>query len=119
MSKNEDLVPVFMPTLAAMLIAREDKKGEPLTPEEVIEIRDDAHCIMMAREDAAKMQEKRGVDIDPENCWYDFQLLRREMGRKPDLDPGPKFNQISSSDPAYQQTITRARSWFNCSQQRS
>lgn len=109
MSQEEDLVPVFMPSLASVLIAREDKKGEPLTPEEVIEIRDGSRCIMMTRDKAARMEEKRYVDIDPENCWYEFQMLRRELGRKPDLDPGPKFNQVSSEDPEYQQTVTDAQ----------
>lgn len=109
MSQEEDLVPVFVPSLAAVLIAQEDKKGEPLTPEEVLQIRDDAICIMMPLAEASKMEEHRYRDIDPENCWYEFQLLRRELDRKPDLDPGPKFNQIASSDPEYQQTIVDAQ----------
>jgi uncharacterized protein YegJ (DUF2314 family) len=107
---DEQLVPVFMPTLSAVLLSAEDKKGEPLTYDEVIRIRDDAPCIMMRVDHMRQLAESRGYrDIDPENCWHDWQKLRRELGRKPDLDPGPKFNQIRSSDPDYQQTIKDAQ----------
>jgi len=107
---DEQLVPVFVPALSAVLLSAEDKKGEPLNHDEVIRIRDKAPCIMMAAADARKMDESRGYrDIDPENCWYDWQHLRREMGRKPDLAPGPKFTQIRSADAEYQKTIQDAR----------
>lgn len=107
---DEELIPFFMPALSATLLSAEDKKGEPLTYEEVIHIRDNAPCIMMQVEHAQKITASRGYDdIDPENCWYDWQQLRRELGRKPDLDAGAKVNQIRSSDPEYQQTIHYAR----------
>ncbi len=109
MTDDEELVPVFVPQLSVVLITAEDKKQRPLTNDEVIELRDNAACIMMAREDAQKMDERRGVDIDPENCWYDWQIIRRELGRKPDLDPGPKFDFFRSSDPQYQETIRKAQ----------
>jgi uncharacterized protein YegJ (DUF2314 family) len=109
-TQEESLVLVFVPALGSLLISAEDKKGEPLSPDEVFEIRDAAACITMTTEDARKMEESRGYqDINPENCWYDWQILRRELDRKPDLDPGPRLNQIQSSDPAYQQTILDAR----------
>ncbi|MBA2116339.1 hypothetical protein [Bremerella alba] len=108
-NKEDDLVPVFVPSLASVLIAAEDKKGEPLTPDEVIQIRDDAVCIMASKNDAAKMEETRYRDLEPENCWHEFQMLRRDMGRKPNLDPGPRFNSVASSDdPEYRQTIIDA-----------
>lgn len=107
---GEKLVPVFMPALSAVLLSAEDRKGEPLTYDEVIRIRDKALCIMMRVDHVQQMAESRGYDdIDPENCWYDWQHLRRELGRKPDLDPGPKFNQIRNSDPEYRQTIQDAQ----------
>ena len=107
---DEELLPVFMPPLGSLLIRAEDVKGEPLSHDEVIRVRDEATCIMMTVEDARKMDESRGYrDIDPENCWYDWQHMRRELGREPDLDPGPKFNQIRGADPGYQQTIRDAR----------
>src|SRR4051794_12441073 len=109
-SDHEELVPVFIPALGPLLIHAEDLKGKPLTFDEVIRIRDKAACIMMRTEHAHKLDESRGYrDIDPENCWFDWQHLRREMGRKPDLDPGPRTNLIRSSDPEYQQTIRDAR----------
>ena len=108
-AEEENLVPVFIPALGPILIHAEDLKGEPLSYDEVIRIRDQAVCIMMQEADARKMDESRGYrDIDPENCWHDWQHLRRELGRKPDLDPGPKTNLIRSADPAYQQTIRDA-----------
>jgi len=106
---DEQLVPVFIPALGPLLIRAEDLKGEPLSRDEVIRIRDKAACIMMRIEDARKLNESRGYrDIDPENCWFEWQQLRRELSRKPDLDPGPRTNLIRSSDPEYQQTIRDA-----------
>jgi uncharacterized protein YegJ (DUF2314 family) len=106
---DDHLVPVFMPALVALLVNAEDKNGGPLTKDEVHKLRDNAACIMMQADDVHKMDESRGYrDIDPENCWHDWQMARREMGRKPDLDPGPRFNQVRSTDPAYQQTIQDA-----------
>jgi uncharacterized protein YegJ (DUF2314 family) len=111
MTDNTDLLPMFMPSLGAILISAEDKKGEPLTEDEVLSIRDNATCIMMTAPDAAKMAESRGyTDIDPDNCWYDWQMLRRELDRKPDLDPGARIEMFSSSDPAYQESVDKARS---------
>lgn len=109
-TENEPLVPVFIPALGALLIRAEDLKGEPLSPDEVRRIRDQSACIMMKIKDARKLAESRGYrDIDPENCWFDWQHLRRELGRKPDLDPGARSNLMRSSDPTYQQTIREAQ----------
>lgn len=108
--ESQDLVPYFIPSLSAILVNAEDKKGSPLEYDEVIRIRDKSTCIMMDLADARKMDESRGyVDIDPENIWYAWQMLRREMGRKPDLGPGPSFAQINSSSDEYQKTIKEAR----------
>ncbi|OYW19053.1 MAG: hypothetical protein B7Z52_04120, partial [Burkholderiales bacterium 12-64-5] len=55
--------------------AAEDKKGAPLTKEEVHTIRDSGACIMLKTVDARKMDDSRGYrDIDPENCWHDWQV---------------------------------------------
>lgn len=109
-SDTDDLVPVFMPALVVLLVHAEDKKGTPLTKDEVHAIRDSGACIMMESGVARKMDDNRGYrDIDPENCWHDWQMARRDMGRKPDIDPGPRFDHVRSSDPAYQQTILDAQ----------
>ena len=110
MSNEPELVPVFMPALATILIAAEDKKGEPLDETEVLGIRDSAVCIMMKQTDAVQMAESRGyLDIDPQNCWYDWQMLRRELGRKPDLDPGARVGYLNNDDAGYQLTIKKAQ----------
>jgi uncharacterized protein YegJ (DUF2314 family) len=110
MNDDADLIPVFIPALGAILIAAEDKKGQPLTTKEVLTIRDNAACIMMEYCDATKMAESRGYDdLDPENCWYDWQMLRRQLDRKPDLDPGARVEMFRSSDPAYQECVANAR----------
>src|SRR4051794_29064975 len=94
---EERLIPVFVPALGHLLIRAEDEKGEPLTEEEVRHVRDNAPCIMMPIDDARRLDQKRGYhDIDPENCWHDWQHLRAELGRTPDLPPGPKFALLSN-----------------------
>lgn len=110
MTEDDDLIPVFVPALGAILIAAEDQKGTPLTADEVIAIRDKAACVMMSTSRAAKLAESRGYDdIDPENCWFEWQMLRRELNRKPDLDPGARVNMFRGSDPAYLDCVAKAR----------
>ena len=110
MNTESEPIPVFVPALGTILVAAEDAKGEPLASEEVAEIRDNAVCIMMDPADAAKMVESRGyIDVDPENCWHDWQMLRRELGRKPDLNPGARVDYFDNSDSEYQLTIAKAQ----------
>lgn len=107
---DEPLVPVIMPALSTILIAAEDKKGCPLTLEEVNDIRDDAPAIMLRISAIKKMAESRGYDdVDPKNAWYDWQILRRELGRKPDIDPGIRQSFTDKNDPVYQATIINAQ----------
>ena len=109
MADDSDLIPIFMPALSVLLISAEDKKGEPLTLEEVLRIRDESPCMMVRPEHAAKLTESRGRDLDPENCWCDWQMLRRELGREPDLDPGARMHMVRNDDPAYLATIENAQ----------
>jgi uncharacterized protein YegJ (DUF2314 family) len=107
---DEELVPLFIPALCALLVSVEDKKGSPLNEEEVLAIRDDASVMMVTKTHAEAMAESRGYsDIDPQNCWYDWQMIRREMGRKPDLDPGARFSFVNKDDDEFQATISAAR----------
>ena len=76
---TRELVPVFLPQLVTMLAHAERQKGSPLTPEEVYSIRDRAGAILMDRSVAEKLFESRGRDIDPENCWGEWQVLRHEL----------------------------------------
>ena len=68
------LVPVFMPRLEIVLRQHEERKGAPLTKEEVIAIRDRAVCLMVPAADAAKLPTSN--DIDPADCWEAW-LARR------------------------------------------
>lgn len=105
-----DLVPVFIPALSALLLAAEDKKGSALTRDEVIDLRDNATVIMMTRVHAEAMSEQRGyADLDPENCWYDWQMLRRELGREPELDLGARVHFHPGDDPAMREAEATAR----------
>jgi len=110
-SQEEKLVPVIMPALSNILIAAEDKKGSPLTIEEATDIRDKAPAIMLPLSAKISMDESRGFrDVDPENLWFDWQMIRRDMGRKPDIDPGIRNNFVSNNNPIYQATIKQAQS---------
>lgn len=82
MADDQPLVPVFMPALAPLMIEAEEIKGAPLTEAEVLRIRDHALCVMTPLDVARAMVESRGYeDLDPENCWAEWQALRRELGR--------------------------------------
>ncbi len=107
---NEELVHLFIPALGTLLISKEDEKGRPLDEDEVLAIRDKATVMMVTKEHFEAVAESRGYpDIDPENCWYDWQKLRRDLGRKPDLDPGARFTFVSNDDAEFQATVAAAR----------
>jgi uncharacterized protein YegJ (DUF2314 family) len=108
MRDQPDLVPFFVPSLGSLLLAAEEKNGGPLTEAQVLAIRDQAAVIMMERKDADAMAAKRGRDIDPENCWFDFQKLRRSLGRKPDLNPGAQVNRLKRGDPEMGRAMQQA-----------
>jgi len=77
---EEELIPVPVPALIAVLINKEKEKGVPLTEQEVITIRDNAACIMMPVSVMAQIEESRGYpDIDPEYAWEHWQEARVEL----------------------------------------
>ena len=81
MNNDQPLVPVFMPALAPLLIEAEELKGSPLTEAEALRIRDEAQSVVTPRDVARAVAKSRGYeDLDPENCWADWQVLRRELG---------------------------------------
>lgn len=106
---EKDLLPLFVPALSILLENAEDEKNSPLNETEVLDIRDSASVIMMSRDDFNAMAQSRGEDIDPENCWYDWQMLRRQLGRKPDLDPGARVVFINNDDEEFRKTIAAAQ----------
>ena len=77
---TEALIPVFMPTLVSVLLHHEREKGSPLTEPEVIAIRDNSVAVMLPRSAAIEIAQKRGYDdIDPEQCWAEWQRVRRQL----------------------------------------
>ena len=77
---DDDLVPVFIPSLVVLLLNLEKKKGSPLTRDEVLDIRDNAVAMMLPLSMARELAEKRGYDdLDPENCWSEFLELKNQM----------------------------------------
>ncbi len=80
MSDSEELIIYPVPSLVATLLSRERAKGTPLTEQEVIEIRDACPSIALRPEDVRKVEERRGYkDIDPENCWEEWQEARKDL----------------------------------------
>ena len=77
---DEPLVLVFVPALVAVLQHAETDKGEPLSEEEVIAIRDNAACMTVRHSQAQAIESKRGYpDLDPENVWEEWQAVRSEF----------------------------------------
>jgi hypothetical protein len=80
MIDDGQLVPVFIPSLAALLLNAERGKGAALTETEVLDIRDRGVCMMMPVEQRDQLTGSRGYrDIDPENCWAEWLALRVEL----------------------------------------
>jgi hypothetical protein len=78
MSDDDDLVLVFIPSLAALLTRAEQLKGKPLTKREVEAIRDQANVVATPRDVAEDLAKTRGYDdVDPENVWNEWRKLSR------------------------------------------
>jgi hypothetical protein len=68
---------VFIPSLAALLTHCERTVGAPLGEAEVCSIRDNAVGMLMQTVEAEAMAQSRGyADLDPHNCWAEWQELR-------------------------------------------
>lgn len=80
MSDSEELIICPVPSLVATLLNRERAKGSPLTEPEVIQIRDACPSVALRPEQVRKIEESRGyTDIDPENCWEEWQEARKHL----------------------------------------
>ena len=74
---DERLLIVAVPSLTAVLLNEEEKKGAPLSQDEVLAIRDSAACIAMPACAAAAVAEGRGYDdIGLETAWEDWCAIR-------------------------------------------
>lgn len=70
---NDPLVIVPVPSLIAVLLNAEEKKGKDLTQDEVNEITEHCTCMTMPFSVAYEMELKRGYrDIRPEYAWQDW-----------------------------------------------
>jgi hypothetical protein len=77
---EEALVITFVPALVDLLQVFEREKGMPLTEEEVLKVRGSAPAIMLPMSDWVALTTERGyADIDPENCWQEWQAVRAEL----------------------------------------
>jgi len=73
-----ELVPVFTPTLHALLAALETKAGKPLTREQVEAVRDRGVCVAMQPRHAQQLERSRGyADLDPELAWEQWQAVTK------------------------------------------
>ena len=79
--QTSQLVPFFIPSLGATLLAVEEAKGSPLTEDEVIKIRDHSKCVLITDEIASEMEAERGYkDLSPEKCWIEYLELKAQLG---------------------------------------
>lgn len=74
---TDPLCLVCIPTLVSLLKAAEDRKGTPLSEDEVLEIRDNATATAVPFSVAFALEKERGYeDIAPEECWSEWQRVR-------------------------------------------
>lgn len=77
---NEEILIVHIPSLVATLLDAERKKGTQLTEAEVLEIRDTAPAVAIRPGDLPALISRRGYhDLDPENCWEEWQAERGDL----------------------------------------
>jgi hypothetical protein len=68
-----------IPSLVSTLLAAERKKGAPLTEAEALRIRDNAGVLVLP-DNGELLEFDRGYrDIDPINCWKEWQQARLEL----------------------------------------
>ncbi|MCC8379533.1 hypothetical protein [Xenorhabdus sp. PB30.3] len=71
---EEKLELAYVPALILLLVHAQNKKGTPLTREEVEDIRDNGTCIVCPVSVNQAMDEKRGYsDINPDYAWEEWQ----------------------------------------------
>ncbi len=77
---TDPLCLVFVPALVSLLKAAEDRKGSPLSEDEVLEIRDNATAIAVPFSAGLALEKERGYqDIAPEECWEQWQQVRSSL----------------------------------------
>nr|WP_321440504.1 hypothetical protein [uncultured Hyphomonas sp.] len=79
MAREAGIVIVAIPLLILQLEHELRKKGELLTEEEVLAIRDRAPCIEMEAKDAELFAETRGRDLDFSDPWPVWSAYQKEL----------------------------------------
>ncbi len=83
---RKKLVPIFVPSLIAILLNGEEVKGDCLTREEAEAIRDSSYSIMLPESMLDVIKENRGYkDINPENCWEEYMEIRSAQERSSNI----------------------------------
>lgn len=78
---DDDLVLQFIPSLVSLLLHHEREKGNPLTEQEVLDIRDSATVVAVPAHLNEAAAAQRGYDdLDPEDVWAEWQHARTELG---------------------------------------
>ncbi|RZK43122.1 MAG: hypothetical protein EOO57_00440 [Hymenobacter sp.] len=81
MNEEEAIELVFIPALATLLLSAAQRAGRPLTETEVLGLRDEAVVMAVPTSVALALETQRGFpDIDPENAWPEWQVLRSQFG---------------------------------------
>lgn len=81
---GEDMTIVFIPSLSSVLEYHERKIGRSLTESEVLAFRDQAMATTLSDAMADQVATNRGiVDLDPENCWVEWQARHGIVERPP------------------------------------
>ena len=79
---EEKLTFWFIPSLVSVLLRHEQDAGRPLTEAEVLRIRDGAQAVMAPIDLIPRLEQERGYrDIDPENCWHEWQVARKDFSQ--------------------------------------
>jgi hypothetical protein len=70
----------YVPSLAALLLSAEKKKGQPLTQSETEALRDRASATVVLPTSEKQVEDRRGYkDIDPAHAWQEWQVLRLQF----------------------------------------
>lgn len=70
-------VPTILPSLVAVLMARESTLGRPLRRDEVESITDACPAVELSQREAQMMERARGyADIEPRLAWEQWQIVR-------------------------------------------
>jgi hypothetical protein len=69
-----------MPALVVLLARAEKQKGAPLVENDVLALRDGATVVMVPANQTEAITRERGYDdLDPENCWVEWQRVRLDL----------------------------------------